>query len=130
MVSRLLYPAPLESSFPPIVPIGLTDSLQLIHNFGTAVALGHRVPFIFEERARIVIRVESTMGAQRGWIRSGNIAQCLYGLPGDPKKEVKRLYFNERFFEFDGSGYPFYLEFWPYRWVSDYYLQLWAQRLF
>ena len=128
-MSRLLYPAPLSDSFPPLTPIVLSESLQSIHSFGTAEPLGHRVPFIFEEPARIVVRVESVIGEQRGWIRAGNIAQCLSGLPGDPKKDVKQLYIDEGFFEFDGSGYPFYLEFWSYRWLSDYYLQIWAQRL-
>lgn len=126
-MSRLLYPAPLSDSFPPPVSIVLSDSLQRVHNFGTAEALAHRIPLIFEVPARVLIRVESSIAERRGWKRSGVLAQCLFGLPGDPKKEVERLYFDEKFIEFDGSGYPYYLEFWPYLWVTDYYIEVWAQ---
>lgn len=126
-MSKILYPTPLEDSFPPITPIALTESLRLVHNFGTAEALAHRIPLIFEVPGRFLIRIESTVGERRGWKWAGYLAQCLYDLPGDPKKKVERLFIDEKFIQLDGASYPYYLEFWPVRWLSDYYLELWAQ---
>lgn len=126
-MGKILYPASLESSFPPIVPIALTESLQLVHNFGTAEVLAHRIPLIFDGPAHFLILIESNVAERRNWRWGGYLAQCLYDLPGDPKKAVERLYIDEKFIKLDGAGYPYYLEFWPVRWLSDYYLEIWAQ---
>lgn len=122
---KLLYPDSLSGSLPPVT---LTDSLEKIYVFGTALPMGHIVPLLFEAPSRVLIRVESTIGYENNWIRAGSLAQVLYGLPGDPKKQVKRLYLDEVFFELDGAGHPYYLEFWALRWLADYYLEIWAQQ--
>lgn len=128
MVSKLLYPGPSPnpstSSFP---AVELSESLQRVYNFGTATAIAWRIPLMFESPARVMVHVESTIGNQRGWLRAGMLVQCLFGPLGHPKKEVERLYLDEKFIELDGIGYPYFLEFWPYRWLKDYYLEIWAQ---
>jgi hypothetical protein len=124
VTSKLLYPEPLGW---PLPEVELNASMQKIDEFGTALPMAYRVPLLFNQPARLVVRVSSMIGTDRGWLRAGSLAQVLAELPGDPKKTVKRLYLDEGFFEFDGSGVPFYLEFWPYRWISDYYFELWAQ---
>jgi len=123
---KLVYPEPL---FGPLPTFPLTDSLQKVDEFGTAIAFPYRVPFFFDAPARIIIKISSVLGDEKDWIRAGSLAQVLAGLPGDPKKEVSRLYLDERFFEFDGAGYSYYLEFWPVRWLADYYFEIWAQRM-
>ena len=123
-VRRLLYPDPLVGSFP---AIALSESMERIHQFGTALPMAHRIPLRFDSPARLLVRVESMVGTERNWLRAGSLAQIIYGLPGDPKKKVSRLYLDEGFFEVDGAGFPYYFEFWPYRWISDYYLEVWAQ---
>ncbi|MEO0884683.1 MAG: hypothetical protein AAFY54_01965 [Cyanobacteria bacterium J06648_10] len=105
----------------------LTAALQKVDEFGTALPYAYRVPFFFASPARILIRVSSVIGEEQDWLRAGSLAQVLAGLPGDPKKSVQRLYLDERFLELDGAGYSYYLEFWPVRWLSDYYLEVWAQ---
>lgn len=125
MNRKLLYPNPLFGSLP---AVSLSDSLERVYIFGTALPMGHLVPLRFDSPARVLIRVESMIGTQRNWFRAGSLAQLLYGLPGNPKKLVKRLYLDEVFLELDGAGHPYYLEFWSLGWLSDYYLEIWAQR--
>ncbi|MEN8444827.1 MAG: hypothetical protein ABG776_07435 [Cyanobacteria bacterium J06555_13] len=83
------------------------------------------------QSARLLVKVSSDIGAQKGWRRAGSLAQVLVGLPtGDPKKSVQRLYLDEVFIELDGRGYGYYLEFWPVCWLADYHLEIWAQQAF
>ena len=124
LTRRLLYPEPLFGGLP---AVELTDDLTLVHSFGTAEPMAHRVPLMFENSAQVLVRVASAIGAENKWLRAGSLAQVLSLEPGDPKKEVNRLYLDEAFFTLDGAGNPYYLEFWPVRWLSDYYLEVWAQ---
>ena len=124
MTNRLLYPEPLSGNVPTVT---LSNSLERVYNYGTAIAMGYAVPLLFDQPARVLIKVESFVGDQRGWLRAGSLAQVLYGLPGRPKKQVERLYIDDAFFELDGAGHPYYLEFWALRWLEDYYLEVWAQ---
>lgn len=124
-LSRLLYPEPLFGGLP---PVSLSSSLTKVHEFGTASPMAHRVPLLFNSPANILIRVDSVIGSEKEWVRAGSLAQVLYGLPGDPKKQVSRLYLDEAFFELDGANFPYYLEFWSYRWIEDYFLEVWAQQ--
>lgn len=123
---QLLYPEPYLGQ---IFPISLTSDLRKVYEFGTAIPVAHRIPLLFSAPARILIKIESVIGSEKGWIRAGSLAQVLYGLPGEPKKTVKRLYLDELFVELDGSNYAYYLEFWSLRWVTDYYIEVWAQKL-
>lgn len=123
MARRLVYPEPLAANLP---TVSVGSELELIHQYGSALPIGHQIPLLFDSPVRLVVRVSSVIGEERQWLRAGYLAQVLYGLPGDPKRTVNRLYLDERFFEFDGAGYPFYFEFWPYRWLSDYFLEVWA----
>ncbi len=88
--------------------------------------MAHRVPLLFETPARVQIRISSQVGEDRGWTRAGLLAQVLFGLDGDPKKDVSKLFIDEGFFVLDGAGFPYYLEFWPYRWLTDYVFEVWA----
>jgi hypothetical protein len=123
MASKLLYPEPLSMA---LIPLALSASLSKVHVFGTSIPMAHRVPLLFETPARVQVRVSSLIGADRGWVRAGSLAQVLYGLDGDPKKEVSRVFLDEGFYEFDGAGFSYYLEFWPYRWLTDYLFEVWA----
>jgi hypothetical protein len=102
--------------------------LSKIYDFRAARAVARRVPLLFDEQITLIVRVSSNIATNRGWIRAGSLAQCLKVSPGDPKKEVNHLYFDESYFSLDGGGLQFYLEFWPYKWLSDYRLEIWAQR--
>ncbi|MBE9064147.1 hypothetical protein [cf. Phormidesmis sp. LEGE 11477] len=105
----------------------LTTTLSKVHDWRTLRCVGRRIPLLFPQPSQFLIRVTSRIGESKNWIRAGVLAQVLVGLPGDPKKDTKRLYLDENFERFDGSGYSYYLEFWPYRWLSDYRLEVWAQ---
>lgn len=126
MTRRLLYPNPLSGNLP-LAAVG-TD-LEPVYQFGTALPTGHLIPLLFDVPVRLIVIINSVIGDQNNWIRAGHLAQLLYGVPGNPKKAVERLYLDEAFFEFDGAGYPFYFEFWAYRWITDYYLELWAEQI-
>lgn len=89
--------------------------------------MGYQVPLLFTGPARVMLKVESNIGMENNWLSAGVFAQLLYGLPGDPKYRTERLYLDEAFFVLDGGGYPYYLEFWAVRWLSDYFLEVWAQ---
>ncbi len=89
--------------------------------------MAYRIPLLFSVPAQVVIKIESVLGSERGWLRAGSLAQILYPLPGDPKKQVNRLYLDDAFFKLDGAGHAYYLEFWALRWLKDYYLEIWAQ---
>ena len=123
---RLLYPEPLIGTLP---TFSLTSAMEPIYQFGTALAMAHRVPLLFKSSMKLTVRVSSVIGEEKNWLKAGYLAQVLDGLPGEPKKEVQQLYLDEGFFELEDAGYPFYLEFWPYRWLTDYFLELWAQQL-
>ncbi|MEM9092243.1 MAG: hypothetical protein AAGC93_26365 [Cyanobacteria bacterium P01_F01_bin.53] len=125
MGSRLLFPEPLFGGLP---PLSLAASLTKAHEFGTASPVAHRVPLLFNAPAKVLLRVDSVLGSEKGWCRAGSLAQVLYGLPGEPKKQVHRLYLDDAFFEFEGAGFSYYLEVWPYRWIEDYSLEVWAQQ--
>ena len=123
---RLLYP---EEGFPPDVVVPLTADMAQVEDFYTDIPMGYRVPRLFEQAARVLVKVSSDIGAQKGWRRAGSLAQVLVGLPiGDAKKAVQRLYLDEGFMELDGRGYAYYLEFWPVCWLTDYHLEIWVQR--
>lgn len=123
--SRLVYPPPLlYGSFETAI---LTADLKKIENYRTLQNRARRIPLFFSGPCVIVARVTSSTGTLNGWIRAGSLAQCLYSLPGKPKKAVNKLYLDSGVFQFDSLDFPYYLEFWPYRWLSDYQLELWAK---
>lgn len=110
-------------------PVILPVSFERVYNFGTSAATGHRVQLRFDEPARILVTIESAIATRRRWRRAGILAQVLHGLPGQPKKDVRRVYIDSTVFELDGGGEPYILEFWSLVWISDYYLEIFAQAL-
>lgn len=79
---------------------------------------------------RVLVRVSSRIGTKKNWIRAGVIAQIVVCGPGAgaATKFVRRLYLNATLLQLEGAGYPFYIEFWAYKWLSDYHLEVWAQQ--
>lgn len=124
MSRRLLYPRSLYRS---PRSISLSQSLSKVADFRTLRPQAYRIPLLFDGSINLLVSVSSRVGSRKNWIRAGCLAQVLSGVPGDPKKQVSRLYLDERFLEFQGSGHKFYFEFWPYRWLTDYRLEIWAQ---
>lgn len=122
--SRLTYPPPLFGS---LQAATLTADMEKLEDYRTFSHIARRVPLSFDKPAILTVRVSSSVGSRNGWLRSGCLAQCLDSLPSDPKKAVQRLYLDTAVFEFEGFDYPYYFEFWPYRWLTDYRLELWAK---
>ena len=122
--SQLIYPSRLFGSLP--LRTVETD-IQKVENYRTFSPRARRIPLRFNQPVSLLVRVYSDIGRRKDWIRAGSLAQVLAGLPGDPKKAVKRLYLDEAFFTFEGGGYDFYFEFWPKKWITDYRLEVWAQ---
>ncbi len=120
---RLLYPDPYTGGLP---DVELSSTLEKVHEFGTAIPAAHRIPLIFSKPASVIIKIDSVIGAEKDWLRAGSLAQVLTALE-QPKKKVSRLYLDEAFLELDGSGYSYFLEFWPNKWLADYYLEVWAR---
>lgn len=107
--------------------MSLTATLEKIEDYRTLSNVARRVPVSFNQPGLVVVRVSSTIGKKEGWLRAGKLAQCLQNLPGNPKKSVNQIFFDDAVFVFDGAGYPYFFEFWPYKWLTDYRLEIWVQ---
>ncbi len=120
----LLYPSRIIG---PLRSASLTTNFLKVYDWRTNFAMGRRIPLRFEVPIQILIRVSSRIGARRGWNRAGYLAQIIDLLPGDPKGQISRLYFDDKFLSLNGNGNPFWLEFWAHSWLTDYRIELWAK---
>ncbi|MEL6554195.1 MAG: hypothetical protein AAFQ63_12135 [Cyanobacteria bacterium J06621_11] len=127
MPSRLLKTSPLR--LPPQQPT-LGADFQLIHSYRTFYQGGHRLPFLFPAATTsidIILKLRSDAAARAGWVRAGVFAQVLDIDSLDPVAWTVKAYWGENFHRIEGLNQPFFLDFWAYRWVADYELQLFAK---
>lgn len=128
MSSRLIKPGPLR--LPPPAPT-LGASFSLIHTFRTFKAQGHRAPFLFPSLSGpidVIFVMKSDAARRSGWIRAGIFAQVLDVGSIDPVARTERAFFGENFYRFESLDQSFFLDFWAYRWISDYQLQIHARQ--
>lgn len=123
---RLVYPEPIGLETLPIKV--LPEALELIYSLGSALPYGLRVPLSFNSPGQFFINISSVIADEKGWIRAGVLAHIIATPSGDAKRTTRRAYIDNLALELSGKEFPYYLEFWPYRWISDYYFEIWAKR--
>lgn len=124
--SRLRYPPLLLGPLPAAT---VTADIVKVEDYLTFYPVARRVPLLFTESVSLLVRVSSQIGARNGWIYAGVLAQVLRGLPtGETNSQVRRVYLDSAFFNFEADGFSFYFEFWPPIWMNDYRLEIWVKQ--
>ena len=123
------WPFTKPEGFPvALLPQTLTEQYRELEAVQVLDHQAHRFGFSLSEPADLLIAVSSTIADVRNWHRAGYLAGLLLNAPvPDPIKQVERLYFGSQYVSVPYTGLPYYVEFWPHYWITDYRISVWAK---